>query len=183
MVGYYRGFYKNFADVVAPLTNLLSPKKPFEWSQQCRCAFDNAKALLANAPVLRAPNFEKPFLLAIDASAYGAGAVLLQEDAKGIKHPVSYFSKKFNRHQQMYSTVEKEALALVLTIQHFEVYLTSICGPIIVYTDHNPLTFLNRMRGKNQRIMRWSLILQPFHLHLKHIRGRDNLVADALSRL
>lgn len=83
----------------------------------------------------------------------------------------------------MYSTVEKEALALVLAIQHFEVYLNSICGPIVVYTDHNPLTFLDRMRGKNQRIMRWSLILQPFHLQIERQRGKDNLIADALSRL
>lgn len=183
MVGYYRGFCKNFADVVAPLTDLLSPKRPFHWSVQCQCAFDNAKSLLANAPVLTAPNFEKPFLLAVDASAFGAGAVLLQEDDKGVEHPVSYFSKKFNCHQQVYSTVEKEALALVLAVQHFEVYLSSVCGPIVIYTDHNPLTFLDRMRGKNQRIMRWSLILQPFSLLIKHIRGKDNLIADALSRV
>ncbi|XP_048044029.1 uncharacterized protein LOC125266937 isoform X1 [Megalobrama amblycephala] len=181
MVGYYRGFCRNFATVVAPLTDLLSPKTSFKWSQQCQCAFENAKSLLANAPVLKSPQFEKPFLLAIDASAYGAGAVLSQ-DVNGIEHPVSYFSKKFNHHQKMYSTVEKEALALVLAVQHFEVYLSSVCGPIVVYTDHNPLTFLDRMRGKNQRILRWSLILQPFHLQIKHIRGKDNLIADALSR-
>lgn len=183
MVGYYRGFCHNFASVVAPLTDLLSPKRPFQWSEKCQCSFENAKSLLANAPVLVTPNFEKRFLLAVDASAYGAGAVLLQEDCNGVEHPVSYFSKKFNRHQQVYSTVEKEALALVLAVQHFEVYLSSICGPIIVYTDHNPLTFLDRMRGKNQRIMRWSLILQPFHLQIKHIRGKENIIADALSRM
>lgn len=82
MVGYYRGFCQNFVNVVAPLTDLLSLKRPFEWSQQCQCAFDNAKSLLANAPVLTAPNFERPFLHAVDVSAYGA--VLLQEDTKGI---------------------------------------------------------------------------------------------------
>lgn len=133
--------------------------------------------------MLVTPNFEKSFLLAVDASAYGAGAVLLQEDCNGIEHPVSYFSKKFNRHQQVYSTVEKEALALILAVQHFEVYLSAVGGPITVYTDHNPLTFLDRMRGKNQRIMRWSLILQPFHLQIKHIRGKDNIIADTLSRM
>ncbi|KAI7800925.1 hypothetical protein IRJ41_015687 [Triplophysa rosa] len=183
MVGYYRGFCRNFESVVAPLTDLLSPKKLFVWSKQCQSAFDNAKALLANYPVMVAPNFQKPFLLAVDASACGAGAVLLQKDTEGIEHPVCYFSKKFNRHQQVYSTIEKEALALVLAVQHFEIYLSSPCGPIVVYTDHNPLIFLDRMRGKNQRIMRWSLTLQPFHLQIKHIRGQDNLIADALSRV
>ncbi len=119
MVGYYRGFCHNFASVVAPLTDLLSPKRPFQWSEKCQRSFENAKSLLANAPVLVTPNFEKRFLLAVDASAYGAGAVLLQEDCNGIEHPVSYFSKKFNRHQQVYSTVEKEALALILAVQTF----------------------------------------------------------------
>ncbi len=77
----------------------------------------------------------------------------------------------------------KEALDLVLAIQHFEVYLSTICGPIIVYTDRNLLVFLNQMCGTNQRIMMWSLILQLFHLQIRHIRGKDNLIADALSWL
>lgn len=59
------GFCQNFADVVAPLTDLLRPKRPFEWSQQCQCAFDNTKSLLVNAPVLMAPNFERSFLVAV----------------------------------------------------------------------------------------------------------------------
>lgn len=119
----------------------MSPKVVFQWSETCQQAFENGKALLANAPILKAPNFEKSFRLAIDASACGAGAVLLQEGLNGVEHPVSYFSKKFNCHQQVYSTIEKEALALVLAIQHFEVYLGSIAAPIMVYTDHNPLVF------------------------------------------
>lgn len=61
----------------------------------------------------------------VHASAHGAGAVLLQEDDCGIDHPVCYFSKKFNKHQLNYSTIEKEALALLLAMQHFEVYVGS----------------------------------------------------------
>ncbi len=80
IVGYYRGFCQNFATVVTPLTYLLSPKRPFIWSTSCQAAFDNAKSLLANAPVLVAPNIQKRFLLTVDASACGVGAVLLQED-------------------------------------------------------------------------------------------------------
>lgn len=78
--------------------------------------------------------------------------------------------------------VEKETLALVLAIQHFEVYVGASTDPLIVYTDHNPLVFLDRMKNCNQRIMRWSLMLQAYSLDIKHVRGRDNLVADALSR-
>ena len=87
--------------------------------------FDRLKAILKSAPVLLAPDFDKCFKLAVDASDVGICAVLLQEDHNGIDHPVCYFSKKFNKHQKNYSTIEKECLALILAIQQFEVYLTS----------------------------------------------------------
>ncbi len=107
MAGYYRGFCKNFSSVVAPLTDLLSTSRKFEWSLACSCAFNATKDLLCHAPVLSAPNFELSFKLQVDASSSGAGAVLLQEDLAGVEHPVSYFSKKFARCQQQYSTIEK----------------------------------------------------------------------------
>lgn len=182
MTGYYRGFCPNFASLVAPLTDLVSTKVSFNWTNVSQQAFDGAKALLASAPVLVAPDFSQPFCLAVDASDTGAGAVLLQKRPDGVEHPVCYYSKKFNVHQRVYSVVEKEALALVLAIQHFEVYLGSSASPIVVYTDHNPLVFLHRMKDRNQRIMRWSLFLQPFSLDIKHIRGSENVIADALSR-
>ena len=110
----------------------------------------------------------------------GAGGVLLQVDDFGIDRPVSFFSKKFNKHQLNYSVVEKEALALIWSLQQFEVYVGS--GPVVVYTDHNPLTFLNSLRCPNQRLVRWSLFLQSHSLEIRHIKGKDNIVADALSR-
>ncbi len=110
------------------------------------------------------------FKLEVDASAVGAGAVLLQEDTNSIDHPVSYFSRKFNKHQLNYSTIEKEALALLLALQHFEVYLGSSNLPVIVFTDHNPLVFLSRMYNQNQRLMRWALVLQNYNVEIKHKR-------------
>ncbi len=115
------------------------------WRSDCDHAFQAAKDLLSNAPILAAPNFNLPFMLQVDASYSGAGAVLMQEDAQGIEHPVSYFSRKFSKCQLSYSTIEKEALALLWAVQHFEVYLGSSVQPIIVYTDHNPLIFLSNM--------------------------------------
>ncbi|KAK5890792.1 hypothetical protein CesoFtcFv8_014278 [Champsocephalus esox] len=108
---------------------------------------------------LAAPNLGKPFKLEVDASAVGAGAVLLQEDADGVDHPVCYFSRKFNKHQVRYSTIEKETLALLLALQHFEVYVGSSSLPVAVFTDHNPIVFLSRMYNHNQRLMRWALIV------------------------
>lgn len=93
MAGYYRGFCKNFAVVVTSLTDLLSTIKTFLWTPECVCAFNAAKDLLCNAPVLLAPNFDLPFRLQVDASATDAGAVLLQEDDSSVEHPVCYFSK------------------------------------------------------------------------------------------
>ncbi len=182
MAGYYRGFCKNFATIVSPLTDLLSTSKNFVWSPECDRAFVAAKDLLCYSPVLSAPNFSLTFKLQVDASAVGAGAVLLQEDRAGIEHPVCYFSKKFSKSQQNYSTIEKEALALVMALGHFEVYVGGNCTPLVVYTDHNPLVFLSRMCNWNQRLMRWSLYLQEYNLDIQHKKGSENVVADALSR-
>ena len=136
-----------------------------------------------SSPVLRAPNFEKQFKLAIDASDNGIGAVLLQSGENEIDHPVSYYSRKFNSHQRNYSTVEKETLALIMALQHFEIYLGTTTFPIIVLTDHNPLVFLNKMKNKNQRLVRWSLFLQEYNLCIQHVKGKDNIIPDALSRI
>ena len=82
------------------------------------------------------------------------------KDSDGVEHPVSYFSKKLNCHQKWYSTIEKETLILVMALEHFEVYISSSNVSVIIYTDHNPLVFLHRMRIKNRRLMSWSLRVQ-----------------------
>lgn len=168
--------------MVAPLTDLLKKNVKFEWSLQCERAFDNVKLLLSTAPVLVAPRIGQPFQIQVDASQVGAGAVLLQTDEQGIKRPVCYFSRKFKSHQLHYSTIEREALALIWVLQFFEVYLSSGTFPVVVYSDHNPLTFLHSLQSPNQRLIRWSLFLQPYPLDIRHIRGVENVLADALSR-
>lgn len=183
MIGYYRGFCCNFSTVVSPLTNLLKGTAKFVWSAECHQAFQNAKLLLSSAPVLAAPKLDQPFQLQVDASQVGAGAVLLQSDENGVDKPVCYFSRKFNKHQFNYSVIEKEALALIWALQHFEVYVGGGLHSIVVYSDHNPLTFLQSLKNStNQRLLRWALFLQPFRLVIRHIRGVENVLADALSR-
>ena len=83
----------------------------------------------------------------VDASHVGAGAVLLQE-VEGVDRSVCYFSNKFNSYQLNYSTIEKEALALIWALQHFEVYVGFRSSPVVVYTDHNPLIFLCSLQEK-----------------------------------
>jgi len=93
-----------------------------------------------------------------------------------------YYSKKLNYHQQNYSTSEKETLALLLSLQHFDVYVGSTVPPVKVFTNHNPLVFINKMRNCNQHFVHWSLSLQEYNLEIEHIKGRDNIITDALSQ-
>ena len=81
------------------------------------------------------------------------------------------------------STIEKECLSFILAVQHFEVYLTSSFLPILVYSDHNLLTFIKKMKNNNQRLMQWCLMLQEYNIDIKHIKGKDNVIADTLSRV
>ena len=66
--------------------------------------------------------------------------------------------------------------------EHFEIYLISCQGPVVVWTDHNPLLFLSKFKNKNQRLTRWSLLLQEWDLQIKHVKGQENVIPDILSR-
>jgi len=101
---------------------------------------------------------------------------LKQQDEHGVDHCIAYFSKKFNEHQKRYSTIEKETLGLILALNHFDVFLNPTVMPIVVYTDH---MIINKMKDKNSRLLRWSLNLQQY----SHIKGKENVFADALSRV
>ncbi|XP_066957632.1 uncharacterized protein [Macrobrachium rosenbergii] len=182
LVVYYRRFVKNFSNIAEPLTRLLKKEVKFVWSSETQNAFEKLKQVLVCFPILRAPDFDVPFALATDASDLGVGAVLFQADEQGVSHPVAIFSKKLTSAQRKYSTVEKETPSLILAINHFSVYLSSTGTPIKIMTDHNPLTFVSRYKNKNQRLMRWSLMLQEWNLEFTHIPGKDNVVADVLSR-
>lgn len=84
----------------------------------------------------------------VDTSDIGADAVLMQSDDKDTKHPVYYFSHKFDSHQKNYSNIEKEILALLLALQHFNLYLSTTLFPVTVFADHNPLVFINKIKTK-----------------------------------
>ena len=110
MAGYYRKFCQNFSDVAIPLTNLLTKNAKYVWAEETEKCFNKIKAILISEPVLIAPDFQKQFKLAIDASDIGCGGVLMQVGEDGMDHPISYFSKKFDKHQRNCSTIEKECL-------------------------------------------------------------------------
>ncbi len=82
-----------------------------------------------------------------------------------------------------YSTIEKEALALILALQYFEVYIGSTVQPVTIFTDHNALTFLQQMSNANHRLMQWSLICQGYNMKICHKKVIENVIADSLSRV
>ena len=107
MAGYYCKFCQIFSDVASPLTKLLAKTVKYVWSEETENGFNKIRAILTSEPVLIAPDFQKQFKLAIDASDIRCGGVLMQVGEDGIDHPISYSSKKFDNRQRNYSTIEK----------------------------------------------------------------------------
>ena len=179
LAGFYRKYLPHYADITSVLTDLLKKDVVFNWSQEAENAFLDLKSRLVSRPILCPANFDLPFHLAVDASQIATSGVLFQ-DHEEIEHPICYFSHKLDKHQVNYSTIEKEALGLLLAVRAFSVYFGST--PVKVYTDHNPLVFLHRMANHNQKLLRWCLELQQYNLEIIHRPANRNFFADLLSR-
>ncbi len=130
-------------------------------------------------PILKLPDLSQSFIVQTDASEYGIGGVLLQQE-DGMKMPVAFASRKLKASERNYAVIEKECLAIVWTIQKFSRYLYGT--EFLLETDHQPLTYLNKARVANARLMRWALQLQPYRFRIVAIKGSENVGADYLSR-
>uniref|UniRef100_A0A8C1LM62 Gypsy retrotransposon integrase-like protein 1 n=1 Tax=Cyprinus carpio TaxID=7962 RepID=A0A8C1LM62_CYPCA len=181
LAGYYRRFVPNFSDTASSLTDLTKKEAPdrVQWTEQCQQAFTQIKAALCGGPLLNAPNFSLPFILQTDASDRGLGAVLSQE-VEGEERPVLYISRKLSKRETMYSTIEKECLAIRWAVLTLRYYLLG--REFTLCSDHAPLQWLHRMKDTNARITRWYLALQPFKFQVIHRPGVQMTVADFLSR-
>ena len=182
LVGYYRRFVPQFAEIAQPLTDLTRGKTAgkVKWNEDCKKAFAELKRCFCEPPICRLPVRGKPFILRTDASDAGVGAMLFQQ-YDGELLPVACASKKLSRAEKNYPVIEKECLALVWGIQKFEVYLYG--SEFTVQMDHSPLQYIERVKSVSGRITRWALQLQPFKFVVKAIPGRENVGADYLSRL
>ena len=136
MSGFYRRFCENYSTVAMPLTNLLKNRVKFEWTKDCQEAFDKLKGILASSPVLMAPDFSKPFKMAVDASDIGIGAVLLQEDSNGLERPICYYSKKLNKTRRITPRLRKNYLVWCLR------YSTSRYTPVMDLSRYTRTTTL-----------------------------------------
>ena len=182
LTGYYRKFIPDYATLAVPLTDLTRKTKPNQvvWTPECAAAFDQLKDSLCSSPVLKSPDWDKPFILQTDASNRGVGAILSQPDADGSDRPVAYFSRKLLPREERFSTIEKECLAIKLGVQAFQVYL--IGRTFTIQTDHRSLAWLDRMKDANARLTRWSLLLQSYTFNVEYRAGGKNGNADGLSR-
>ncbi|GBP32232.1 Retrovirus-related Pol polyprotein from transposon 17.6 [Eumeta japonica] len=115
--------------------------------------------------------------LKINKNKYKAlGAVLSQN-----QHPIAYASRTLNETERRYNTTEKELLAVLWACQHFRPYIYG--RKFNLETDHQPLTWLSKLKEPNAKLTRWRLRLQEYDYDIKHTKGRENKVADALSRI
>lgn len=193
-VSYYRRFVEGFAQVAAPLHRLVAEAGRGKmssrrqelgalWSESCDQAFRTLKQKLTTTPVLTYADFELPFILEIDASHAGLGAVLSQE-VDGKVRPVAYASRSLRpaeRNTATYSSMRLEFLALKWAMaEKFREYLLG--HRCIVRTDNNPLSHLATAKlGATEQ--RWAAELAAFDFEVQYRSGRSNQNADALSRL
>lgn len=179
MINYYSKFIPGFAYMATPLIELTRKGVPFEWSADRATAFENLKAAVTSAPVLRTPSFGKRFHLACDASGKGIAGVLSQEH-DGTLHPCCFISRQLSSAEQNYTGTERECLACVWAIGQFEHYL--IDAEFDLETDHSALTWMMHGSAHNSRVQRWVLKLQDFTFLIHHRPGKELVGPDTLSR-
>ena len=175
LIGYYRRFVKNYGPLSKPLTNLLK-KNSFGWNEEAQQAFNALKAAMVSAPVLALPNFSKSFVVETDASGVGIGAVLMQD-----AHPIAYLSKALSPKHQHLSAYEKEFLAVVMAVDKWRPYLLG--RHFIIKTDHFSLKYLMEQPITTPFQGKWLSKLMGFDYEICYKKGKENVVADGLSRL
>lgn len=180
---FYRRFIRNYSQVSGPLTQLTSSKTPFLWSQAAETAFRRLKNLFTSAPVLSHPDPSLQFIVEVDASDTGVGAVLSQRSPVDQRtHPCAFFSRRLTPAEKNYDVGNRELLAVVLALQEWRHWLEGSTHPFLVWTDHRNLSYLRSARRLNSRQARWALFLGRFQFTLSYRPGSRNIKPDALSR-
>eukprot|EP00253_Pinus_taeda_P012641 PITA_12641 len=175
LAGYYRRFVEGFSKVAFPITSLQKKGKAFQWTPNCQQSFEQLKHLLTTAPILRIADPDKDYVVCTDASKEGVGGVLMQEG-----RVVAYESRKLKEHEQKYSAYDLELTAVIHALKMWRHYLVG--RKFLLLTDHHSLTNYFSQPTLNARQARWVDFLSGFDFEIKHLQGKENRVADALSR-
>ena len=185
---FYRRFIERFAHRAAPLTDLLRQNVSYHWVEDHQHAFEDLKGALTSAPVLRPPDMDRPFFLHTDASKVALGAALMQstsEDpqSKSSLAPIAFASRVLTETERRWTTHERELFGIIYGLKQFRHYLLGTSHPTHVRTDHDSLKYFQRQKHLTDKQARWLDFLQEYDIHIQHIDGKANVVADALSRL
>lgn len=175
LAGYYRKFVKGYAMVSKPLTYLLK-KGNFVWSDQAKLAFETLKSALVTAHVLVVPNFDKQFIVETDASQKGIGAVIMQEG-----HPLAFISRSLGPKWQQLSLYENELPAIFFAVQKWEKHLMG--NHFLIRTDQKSLKLLLQQKIFTHFQQFWLSKLMGFDYEIQYKSGKENITADALSRV
>ena len=182
MINYYHRFMPQLADKLYPLYEATKVKgQAITWTPDCEAAFASAKSALASATLLHHPHPTALTSVTVDASDKAVGGQLEQFLA-GNWHPIAFFSRKLSTAERKYSAFDRELLAIYLAIKHFRHFVEG--RPFTIYTDHKPLTFaFASTTERSPRQTRHLSFIAEFSTDVRHIEGKSNVVADALSRL
>ncbi|GFW84194.1 retrovirus-related Pol polyprotein from transposon opus [Trichonephila clavipes] len=167
------------------ITEVLSEeekdRRKVHWTHDTRRSFEKCKIDLTEATLLSFPRSGLPLSLCTDASDFAVGAVLQQLENEDWK-PIAFYSKKLNETQTRYSTYDRELLGIYLSVKHFKHLLEG--NDFVIYTDHKPLTFAFKQKNEKASPRQQQLqYISEFSCNIQHVLGKDNVVADALSRI
>ncbi len=176
---YYRQFVPNFSTISHPLDEVRKRKGVIKWTQEMENAFEDLRQHIAKKVVLSYPSDTKMFILGTDASDFGLGAWIGQENEDKSIQYLSFASRSLSKSEKKYSATKKELLAIVWSLQKFRTYLTG--RRFTLYTDHRALVFLFT-QTLNNMMQNWYDTLVSFDFDVVHVAGTKNILADALSR-
>ena len=181
MASYYRRYIKGFAKIAEPLINLSRKGVAFEWGPEQEEAFQRLKQCLLSTPILAYPIFSDdcPFRVDCDSSSYAVGSCLSQiQDGREVV--IAYASATLSKAQRNWSTIDREMYALYYAVQHFKVYLQN--RKFVLLSDHNPLTYLRKIKNPQGRHARMLLEMENFDYTVEYRKGKLHSNVDSLSR-
>jgi hypothetical protein len=176
---YYRKFIPEFSHLTAPLVTLLKNNTKWNWGEKQKKAVRALVSLISEEPVLVHFDESLPTEIHTDASNFGLGAVLAQKKDGEIK-PVDFLSRALSNAESRYHSNELECLALVWALKKFRCYVYG--RPFTVRTDNSAVKWLRDKKELLGKFSRWILSIQEYDFKIEHVKGKNNVVADALSR-
>ncbi len=171
--------------MAAPLTSLTKRvTSQLPWSTEAGQAFQELKERFTSAPILHHPNPSHPFIVEVDASSTGIGAILSQRQCSPTKmFPCAYFSRKLSVSERNYDEGNRELLAMKAALEEWRHWLEGARHPFTVLTDHKNIEYLRSAKRLNLRQARCALFFTRFQFTVTYRPGSKNVKADALSRL